>query len=108
MIHHRCVLFAFFVLSNLTLVSADENQSPIDFNSQIRPLLSDRCFACHGPDEKHREGGFRLDEKESAFGEADSGEKPIVPGDPDASELLLRLISDDESEQMPPRNPTNH
>ena len=76
------------------------------FNRDVRPILSKNCFACHGPDRQHREGGFRLDLRESAVGEADSGEKPIVPGDLPASELVRRIESDDESEQMPP--PDSH
>ncbi|MEM8866434.1 MAG: PSD1 and planctomycete cytochrome C domain-containing protein, partial [Planctomycetota bacterium] len=62
----------------------------------------DKCFACHGPDDSSREGGFRFDKRESATSEADSGEHPIVPGDPDSSEMLRRILSDDEYEQMPP------
>ena len=69
---------------------------------QVRSLLSNRCFACHGPDEDQRKGGYRLDDSKSAFEPADSGERPIVPGDPVKSELLRRLIADDESERMPP------
>jgi len=79
--------------------TADER---IDFNRQIRPILSDRCFQCHGPDEEERYGGFRLDVREGATVEADSGSVPIVPGKPDESELLHRVLSDDESIQMPP------
>ncbi len=77
-------------------------QEIVDFARDIRPLLADHCFTCHGPDAATREGGFRLDVRESAFAEADSGEIPIVPGDVLASELLRRVKSDDESEQMPP------
>ncbi len=61
-------------------------ESDIDFGQQIRPLLSDRCFHCHGPDEENLEGGLRLDQQSSAHGEADSGERAIVAGDPEASE----------------------
>jgi len=74
----------------------------IDFNRDIRPLLSDNCYACHGPDEAHREAGLRLDTKESAFGELDSGETALVPGDLNASSLYQRLISEDEDLRMPP------
>ncbi len=74
----------------------------VDFNRDIRPLLSDKCFKCHGPNETSRQGGFRLDDKESAFGEADSGEHPIVPGDLDQSELYQRITSDDLDMRMPP------
>jgi len=59
-------------------------------------------YACHGPDEADRQGGFRLDQRESALGEADSGEPPIVPGEPAASELIHRILSLDEDLQMPP------
>ncbi|MEM8866536.1 MAG: c-type cytochrome domain-containing protein, partial [Planctomycetota bacterium] len=59
----------------------------ISFLKQIRPVLADKCFACHGPDDSSREGGFRFDKRESATSEADSGEHPIVPGDPDSSEM---------------------
>ena len=74
----------------------------VNFSRDVRPIFSSKCFQCHGPDEDNREGGFRLDEKESAFGEADSGESPIVPGDVDASELIARIISDDPDVRMPP------
>ncbi len=74
----------------------------IDFNRDIRPLLSDKCFKCHGPSEGSRQGGFRLDDPESSFGEADSGEHPIVPGDLDQSELYQRITSDDPDLCMPP------
>ena len=73
------------------------------FNRDIRPILSDNCFACHGPDAEERAGGFRLDLAESATAEADSGERPIVPGDPDTSEILRRISLDaDDPERMPP------
>ena len=74
----------------------------IDFSRDIRPLLSDNCYACHGPAEAYREADLRLDMKESAFGELDSGERALVPGDLEASQLYQRLISQDEDERMPP------
>ncbi|RMG37075.1 MAG: DUF1553 domain-containing protein [Planctomycetota bacterium] len=77
-------------------------QAEVDFNREVRPLLSDRCFKCHGPDEKHREGGFRLDQKESAFGTGDSGLPLIVPGKPEESELYVRISSSDPDVKMPP------
>ena len=63
-----------------------DDVAAIDFNRQIRPILADKCYACHGPNESSREGGFRLDQKESAVSEADSGSSPIVPGDVNASD----------------------
>ena len=78
--------------------------TPIDFNREIRPILSNTCFKCHGPDAKQRKGGkdgFRLDNERGAF--ADLGEGPaIVRGKPDESELVLRITSDDPLEVMPP------
>jgi hypothetical protein len=71
-------------------------EDPIDFDRQIRPILSNACFTCHGPDEARREADLRLDR------EADAKLAVIVPGHPDESELIRRITSDDESERMPP------
>ncbi len=70
--------------------SAIAADAPIDFDRQIRPILSDNCFACHGPDAKARKANLRLDVKESVFSPTDSGERPVVPGNAKASELLRR------------------
>jgi hypothetical protein len=74
----------------------------ISFNDDIRPILSDTCFACHGPDSANREAGLRLDVFEQATAELDSGARAIVPEDPAASELLARITSDDPDVVMPP------
>ena len=74
---------------------------PVDFNRDIRPILSDACYHCHGPDEGQRKAKLRLDTKEGAFRLRD-GKAVIVPGKAAESELYLRLIADD-SERMPPR-----
>jgi hypothetical protein len=74
----------------------------IDFNRDIRPILSNRCFTCHGPDESHRSGGLRLDVRASAIDQADSGERAVVPGVPEQSELIARVTSDDQYMRMPP------
>jgi hypothetical protein len=71
------------------------------FNRDIRPLLSDRCFYCHGPDEKKREAKLRLDTREGATAEHD-GEAAIVPGQSEKSGLLARIASHDRDEMMPP------
>ena len=73
-----------------------------DFNRDIRPILSNRCFKCHGPDEANQEAGLRLDHREAAIQELDSGERAIVPGHADASELVARIMSDDPDLVMPP------
>jgi hypothetical protein len=75
----------------------------IVFNRDIRPILSDACFQCHGPDEKERKGGFRLDLKSEAYKAGKSGATPLVPGKPDQSELLVRvLLESDDPDLMPP------
>lgn len=97
----HALLFVVVVLFS-TRVSAAADR--ISFNREIRPILSDACFQCHGPDDKQRKAGLRLDVKESALKSAESGATAIVPGKVDASELLKRLITTDESLQMPPAN----
>ncbi|QDU89972.1 Planctomycete cytochrome C [Pirellulimonas nuda] len=73
-----------------------------DYSTEVRPILAQRCFACHGPDEAARQGGFRLDLRDSATAPADSGETPVAPGDPGKSEILQRLAAEDASLRMPP------
>lgn len=78
----------------------------VDFNLHVRPLLSDRCFACHGPDANKRESGYRLDTEAGAY--AALKDRPdvfgIVPGNVQASEVVHRINSDDPSLVMPPPN----
>ena len=73
-----------------------------DFARDVRPILSNRCFKCHGPDEDHQEAGLRLDVREAALAELDSGTRAIVPGHPDDSELIARITSTDPDLVMPP------
>ncbi|MFM1902559.1 MAG: hypothetical protein RLZZ440_459, partial [Planctomycetota bacterium] len=82
-------------------VGAGEQPSPA-FNDDIRPILSENCFACHGPDSANREAGLRLDQFEAATAELDSGSRAIVPGNPTASELLNRIKEVDPDLVMPP------
>jgi len=75
----------------------------IDFNRDVRPILSDRCFGCHGPDaERGRRAGLRLDTADGSRATLASGARAIVPGDLDASEAVRRILSDDPDEVMPP------
>ena len=74
----------------------------ISFNRDIRPILSDICFQCHGPDAKSREADLRLDVRDSAMADR-GGYAALVPGDPDESELIWLIFSEDSSEQMPPK-----
>lgn len=76
-----------------------------DFNRDIRPILSDKCYRCHGPDEHDRKGGqngLRLDTAAGAREDLGGGGFAIVPGQPEKSELLMRVLSTDDEEVMPP------
>lgn len=76
----------------------------VDYNIHVRPILSDKCFACHGPDNNTREAGLRLDTEEGAYGAlADQPDMfAIVPGEPAESEVYHRLVTDDDTYRMPP------
>src|SRR5690349_21055975 len=75
----------------------------IDFNRDVRPILSENCFKCHGPDESAREAKLRLDLREAALRPAKSGATAILPGDPAHSEMILRIaLGEDDADAMPP------
>lgn len=76
----------------------------VSFNFHIKPILSDRCFACHGPDQNHREAGLRLDLAEDAYRvlKDTPGVHGIVPGKPDLSGVYQRIVTDDPDKRMPP------
>jgi hypothetical protein len=74
----------------------------VSFNRDIRPILTDKCFQCHGPDPKQRKGKLRLDDARAALAPAASGGVAIVPGKIDDSELYRRITSNDPEERMPP------
>jgi hypothetical protein len=76
-------------------------EEPVDFKRDIRPILSNACFLCHGPDDKRRKGDLRLDTKESAF-KAIEGKQAFVPGKPDQSEAIRRILTTDKDDHMPP------
>jgi len=77
-------------------------EDALSFNHQIRPLLSDRCFTCHGPDENARKGKLRLDLETSSRKPLDDGWQAVKPGDPEMSEVVRRIFSTDADEVMPP------
>src|SRR5688572_30237918 len=74
----------------------------VEFNRDVRPILSNRCFRCHGPDTAARKAGLRLDRKHDALATLPSGEAAIVPGDVESSALLWRIAEEDETVRMPP------
>ncbi len=93
-------------------VSADDTKPaavarPVDFNREVRPVLSKNCFACHGSDEAKRAKGLRLDLRATAIKPLKSGETAIVPGDPDSSALVARIAEEDDTIRMPPRKAGN-
>jgi hypothetical protein len=94
----RWRLALLFVTGFAPLCVAEEK---LTFNRDIRPLLSDKCFACHGTDAKHREAGLRLDQPEGAFRDKD-GVIPIKPGNLEKSDAWIRINSSDKDEMMPP------
>ncbi len=75
----------------------------VEFNRDIRPILSDNCFACHGPDTKKVKGGLRLDLREEAVKPAKSGKVAISTGNPKDSELVHRVLTTDDDDLMPPK-----
>ena len=104
---HLFITVAVFAAAGVNLflnrVSADgtpvqTKSAPVNFDREIRPILSDTCFACHGPDEQQRKARLRFDTKEGAFA------KPgvIVPGNSAESKLIKRVMSKDPNAVMPP------
>ena len=96
-------LFAALVLTAaLALGATAQKDAAVDFGSDVLPVLSDRCFACHGPDESQRKTKLRFDTEAGAFAKLAGGGFAIVRGDPEKSVLLERITSDDPARRMPP------
>jgi hypothetical protein len=89
------------LLLALALTWSAGTYAKVSFNWEIRPILSEHCFSCHGFDAKHRKADLRLDTREVALADND-GVRAIIPGDPAKSELWKRLLSQDAEEVMPP------
>lgn len=98
--HYAALLFSLI----LPTMTTQGQESKVDFATQVKPLLSDRCFLCHGPDAETREADLRLDSEAGILGPLASDEKlhAVVPGQPAASELVARILSTDPDLQMPP------
>jgi hypothetical protein len=93
---HRVVMIPLLIFAG-GLAAAGE----VSFNRDVRPILSNNCYYCHGTDPNHRKGDRRLDTPEGAMSEID-GVKAVIPGKPDDSELIVRILSDDPEKVMPP------
>jgi Protein of unknown function (DUF1553)/Protein of unknown function (DUF1549)/Planctomycete cytochrome C len=101
-------LFTFLLIRAGNRKNGVSKEAAISYNFQVRPILSDKCFNCHGPDANKRQAGLRLDIREEAYKALrdNPGSHAIVPGDPSLSELYLRVSSGDTAIQMPP--PSSH
>ncbi len=95
-------LFPALSLAVLAPTLAFGAEGPVSFNRDIRPIMSDTCFHCHGFDAKTREAGLRLDLREQAITKTEDGVIPIVPGKPEESAIIERIFSSDKDELMPP------
>lgn len=89
------------LLATVAGVEATAEPEPLNFSRDIRPILSAKCFACHGPDSQDRDADYRMDTKEGAFADL-GGYFAIVPGKPEQSAIIDRITTDDEEELMPP------
>jgi hypothetical protein len=95
------------VLTRSHADSSDGTENAVGFNRDVRPILAENCFACHGFDEAAREADLRLDTLDGAT-TRDGGSSVIVPGKPDESELVSRILSDDPNDVMPPEDSGKH
>src|SRR3954468_24333865 len=105
----RVALFVFAIAIATARMAPSFAASPagtkVDFNREIRPILSNQCAKCHGPDAKERKGGadgLRLDVRDDAAADL-GGYAAIVPGHPEKSELIKRILSTDDDARMPPK-----
>ena len=82
---------------------APKPKAKVDYDRDVRPILSDNCYACHGPDAPSRKASLRFDRRESAVAELDDGEHAVVPGKAAESELVRRVSGDDRRRMPPPK-----
>lgn len=95
------VLWTCMLLFSAAPASAGDLPEVVEFNRDIRPILSDNCFFCHGPDKNKRQADLRLDTEAGLLGTA-GGAGPVIPGQPDDSPLLQRILTSDPETHMPP------
>ncbi|MGI8966444.1 MAG: DUF1549 domain-containing protein, partial [Limisphaerales bacterium] len=95
------ILLGSFLGGVLSSFGQEKSKNRIDYNRDIRPIFSENCYPCHGPDSNKRKAGLRLDRNEEPFKKLEDGKIPIVPGQPEQSELIRRITATDD-DQMPP------
>src|SRR6266581_9254965 len=105
--HRACsmTLAGLMSLTGINAVAAESLQrgaAKVDFNREIRPILTENCYKCHGPDDGARKSKLRFDLREAALKPAKSGKIAIVPGAPEKSEVIARVTTSDEDDRMPP------
>ncbi len=91
------------IVLGLGLLAGAPARGEISFNRDVRPIMSNTCFACHGPDKNSRMAGLRLDLREQALKPNRKGLAPIVPGDPEGSAIIQRVFASDSTRVMPPK-----
>ena len=92
-------------LNGINAVAAESLQrgaAKVDFNREIRPILTENCYKCHGPDDGARKAKLRFDLRDAALKPAKSGKTAIVPGAPEKSEMIARVTTTDDDDRMPP------
>src|ERR1051326_6556147 len=105
---NRCIFLSVnlgLVLISWCAISAESPRKAaahVDFDRDIRPILSENCYKCHGPDDGARKAKLRFDIRSEALKPAKSGEIPIVPGSPEKSQLVARITAADLDDPMPP------
>ena len=98
LIRNSLILTFLFFSSNINPFTETANAEPVKFNRDIRPILADNCWSCHGPDKGNRKAKLRLDISDHSKGGV------IVPGKVSESELIDRILSSDPDEVMPPND----
>src|SRR5262245_60367608 len=99
MITRTSILFALFAsaaAAPFVAIASAATRPPVSYGRDIRPILSDKCYHCHGPDAAARQAELRLDTREGLT------KKVVIAGQPDRSELVKRILSTDDDERMPP------
>src|SRR5712671_3598429 len=85
------------------LCQVADGENAVRFNRDVRPIMSDTCFRCHGPDSRARVAGLRLDIRDEALKKTKSGVTPIVPGDTENSAIIQRIFAANAAKIMPPQ-----
>src|SRR5438046_8238655 len=103
----RAITALSVVLLTATAPGAEPPAAPVDFARDVRPILAKNCFACHGPDDAHRQRGLRFDRREDALKTVRGGKQAISPGRPEESAMIARVTHADETKRMPPAETGN-